>query len=137
MCPSERTIQAVKVSLQGLQTLAFPDPSVPSGVRYEEKVIMNKAVTIVNSPARPTLKHRRTGRGSPPKEKVHPPPVQDQVDPGSEALGLEGSSRAEQADELALNTQGPSSRVGALDVSHTESVNIKQEGLHLTPGVHG
>ncbi len=49
-CPSERHIQGVKVVLQGVQTLAIPEnaSSSTSSIRWEEKVIMEKTVEIMN-----------------------------------------------------------------------------------------
>ena len=49
-CPSERHIQGVKVVLQGVQTLAIPEnaSSSASSIRWEEKVIMEKTVEIMN-----------------------------------------------------------------------------------------
>ncbi len=49
-CPSERHIQGIKVVLQGVQTLAIPEGAAPtaSSIRWEEKVIMERTVEIMN-----------------------------------------------------------------------------------------
>ena len=49
-CPSERHIQGVRVVLQGVQTLAIPEGATASAssIRWEEKVIMEKTVEIMN-----------------------------------------------------------------------------------------
>ncbi|GAC74347.1 hypothetical protein PANT_11d00014 [Moesziomyces antarcticus T-34] len=49
-CPSERHIQGVRVVLQGVQTLAIPEnaSASASSIRWEEKVIMEKTVEIMN-----------------------------------------------------------------------------------------
>lgn len=63
--PSERTIQAVKVTLQGHQTLAIPERIADSPIiqtRYEDKVLLEKVVEIANE-SRPILSRSSSFKG--------------------------------------------------------------------------
>ncbi|PWN31330.1 uncharacterized protein FA14DRAFT_128354 [Meira miltonrushii] len=63
--PSERTIQAVKVTLQGHQTLAIPERIGDSPIiqtRYEDKVLLEKVVEIANE-SRPALSRSSSFKG--------------------------------------------------------------------------
>lgn len=63
--PSERTIQAVKVTLQGHQTLAIPERIADSPIiqtRYEDKVLLEKVVEIANE-SRPALSRSSSFKG--------------------------------------------------------------------------
>ncbi|PWZ00426.1 hypothetical protein BCV70DRAFT_95457 [Testicularia cyperi] len=78
-CPSERHIQGVKVVLQGVQTLAIPEQnsSTPSSIRWEEKVIMEKTVEIMNDgSSSPGRSSRSKGKE---KEKQHNCDVADGI----------------------------------------------------------
>lgn len=140
MCPSERSIQAVRVTLQGLQTLAFPDPSALDGIRYEEKVVMNKTVEIADA-------HTPASAGSPtdapsssvPFPSKRPPtPVNDSVaSPDTSSDAVEQSSAPRATEQDAPDASSSSARPGAPDLSRTGSINVKQEGLHLSAGIHG
>lgn len=127
-CPSERTIQGVKVTLQGLQTLAFPESSAQGGIRWEEKIVMNKTVEIVNS-SKPAPATASTAGSE---------PVLSSPADGTD-LTITTSAEEEPLDE---ETEEPEDapkqpRITAPDMSRTASLNVKHEGLLLTKGIHG
>lgn len=121
LCPTERTIASVRVSLKGLQTLRFPDKTRASGMRQEEKVVFNKALELTDRPI--LIEDPATALPS------HVPTsfeeTLDAGDTSSLSSTLAEVNQIERPPELAP------------DVALAESVNVTQEGLQLTPGVHG
>lgn len=76
-CPSERQIQGVKVTLQGVQTLAIPEQnsSTPSSLRWEEKVLLEKTVEILTDPSGSGSNSRQSRSKGKEKEKQTAPSV--------------------------------------------------------------
>ncbi|CAO1625254.1 unnamed protein product [Jaminaea pallidilutea] len=135
--PSERTITGLKVTLQGFQTLAIPDPSHThaSGLRWEEKTIMEKSMEVMGDGEGGIVKHHKNhhhvhhkGKGKA-KEKSSPPTpvslsgVQDSLPPAYAA--------ADSADSHQPQVVSPES-------PDVESLSLEDHGgLHLTKGMHG
>lgn len=71
--PTDRTIQALKVSLNGHQTLAIPQrQSAESSLvvtRYEEKTLLDKVVEIT-SDGRSVTKGKGKGKEAPPDDQT-------------------------------------------------------------------
>lgn len=89
---SERTIHGIRVTLQGIQTLAFPESASASGsggwagLRWEEKIIMNKSVEIVDDHA--PRKHARTKGKGKERERDPPSPLQERERGRSTAVAV-------------------------------------------------
>lgn len=150
MCPSERTIPAINVTLQGLQTIVFPDEAQPNGMRVEQKVVMNKSVEIVNatpstsSPSEPsgssTASSSAPAPGLPGSSPGGSPPTPVEMDSASadDVTSVAESQAPSHADDSAQGTARPrSATVTAPDLAHSKSSHVNEEGLHLTKGVHG
>lgn len=120
--PSERTIHGLKVQLQGLQTLAIPDASLgyQHGIRWEERVVMDKVVEIMSDGEGGIVKHHKNkgkGKGKErPGQQLKPP-----------AYGTDAGD-------------GHPATPGVLDLdlaSLTAPSEELRQGLHLDKGVHG
>ncbi|CAO1631321.1 unnamed protein product [Parajaminaea phylloscopi] len=120
--PSERTIQGLRVQLQGLQTLAIPDAgySQSSGIRWEERVMMDKVVEIMSDGEGGIVKHHKNRAKGKGREKAAP-----QSKPPAYGASPGDVTPASLPDlDLATLTAPPASQE-------------RTEGLHLAKGVHG
>ncbi|KDN46491.1 hypothetical protein K437DRAFT_268139 [Tilletiaria anomala UBC 951] len=164
-CPSERTIQGVKVTLQGIQTLSFPDggASTPSGhsLRWEEKIIMNKTVEILDDGTVSAHKHAKHTAKHSSKGKSKAKEVSQAVDERGR-----GRHRDENSSEPPSLPTSPTLASSSLLMTQSDSVNgsvvkgggdsldlqnssapvttppvapimSKHDGLHLEKGIHG
>lgn len=72
--PSDRTIHGLKITLQGIQTLGIPDAGHPSagvsGLRWEEKLVMDKSMEITSDGQGGLIKHHKNRGKGKGKEKA-------------------------------------------------------------------
>jgi hypothetical protein len=153
------------VTLQGIQTLAFPE-GASHGLRWEEKIIMNKTVEIMDNSSVQAGSSKSTkgkgrakqnnhasatekdGRGrstdvspaafSASESEAVPPvalPPGQMADP---AHPLPDPPEQESSSALSANGGGPKPKVRATapDVP-TPATSTRHDGLHLEKGVHG
>ncbi|PWN28490.1 hypothetical protein BDZ90DRAFT_231476 [Jaminaea rosea] len=144
--PSERTIGGVKVTLQGVQTIAMPDSTpglATNNIRWEEKIILDKSMEILSDGDGGIVKHHRNkGKG---KAKERPQGQQQQqqsqyvqlqshatttgTDPDTAAGGLP-PAYSSASDDVAAQLNG-------LELEALTAPARHDEGMHLDRGVHG
>ena len=113
--PSERTINGLKVTLQGIQTLGIPDAANPSssvsGLRWEEKLVMDKSMEVMSDGEGGIIKqHKNRGKS---KAKVSAANASHHFKPGV----ADGHTQADH------------------EAPHAEE--RREGGIHLSKGVHG
>lgn len=118
--PSERTIQGLKVTLQGIQTLAIPDANGGTGasnLRWEEKSIVDKSVEIMSDGEGGIVKHHKNKGKAKAKERAV----------SSQASRLPPSYTTNAWEEPARQSMD----------FEGDFEEKKEDGIHLSKGVHG
>ncbi|CEH16332.1 hypothetical protein CBOM_06187 [Ceraceosorus bombacis] len=132
-CPSERTIDKLKVTLQSQQTLAIPETLTTSlgttinTTRYEEKTLMEKVVEITSDGSGGLQHHHH-------RKRAH----KLSFGAGHAAASGTGSGSGasspsvEHSESAAMQYQ----QGGAAGPTSTEAA-AAEDGIHLDKGVHG